>query len=198
MRLGSIVAASALLPTTLAWPGMGKTLEELQTRDDGGDSTELIGDLAYTPDDQLTPTAKLIKSIITGGASGETSDTYPNVPIKGTSACKADTCCIWQYVANDMVLVFRGASGRCTGLARGAVRLGFHDAAGWSKNTGKGGGADGSIILAPAEMTRGENNGLQEIVAQMNRWYARYKDYGVGMADLIQMGANVATVVCPL
>jgi len=92
---------------------------------------------------------------------------------------------------------FRGSAGRCNGLARGAIRLGFHDAGGWSKNTGFG-GADGSILLVAEEMGRQENNGLQEIAAVTNSWYNKYKGYGVSMADLIQMGANVATVVCPL
>lgn len=97
-----------------------------------------------------------------------------------------------------MVAAFKGPSGRCTNLARGAVRLGFHDAAGFSKATGPQGGADGSIILAAEEMTRVDNRGLEPIVAQTKAWYDKYKSYGVTAADLIQMGANVATVVCPL
>jgi hypothetical protein len=91
---------------------------------------------------------------------------------------------------------FRGISGRCNGYARAAVRLGFHDAGTWNKTVGFG-GADGSIILGN-EGGRPENNGLQDIIAVTKGWYKSYKQYGVGMADLIQMGANVATVVCPL
>ncbi len=120
------------------------------------------------------------------------------LPREGSPECEKDTCCIWQYISDDMRAAFAGESGRCTALARGAVRLGFHDAAGWSKATGPLGGADGSIILAPIEMTRRDNRGLEEIVAQMKVWYRRYGAYGVSMADLIQMGATVATVVCPL
>lgn len=96
-----------------------------------------------------------------------------------------------------MEKLFRGPSGRCTKYARAAVRLGFHDAGAWSKFTGPTGGADGSIILGD-ELGRGENNGLQTIAAVILAWYNQYRGYGVGMADLIQMGANVATVVCPL
>lgn len=91
---------------------------------------------------------------------------------------------------------FRGTAGRCNGLARGAIRLGFHDAAGWAKSSNFG-GADGSILLTD-EMSRVENNGLQEIAAQTQTWYAKYKYAGISMADLIQMSANTATVVCPL
>ena len=91
---------------------------------------------------------------------------------------------------------FKGTSGRCNRFARAAVRLGFHDAGTWSKFSGPG-GADGSIILGN-EGGRPENNGLQDISAVTKEWYNQYKSYGVGMADLIQFGANVATVVCPL
>lgn len=107
--------------------------------------------------------------------------------------------CVWQYVVNDMVEEFTGPSGRCTTAARGAVRLGFHDASGWSKSTGPTGGADGSIILNPDELTSDKlNQGMEAIVATTKRWADKYAKYGVGVADTIQMGANVATVVCPL
>ena len=33
---------------------------------------------------------------------------------------------------------------------------------------------------------------------QTRSWFNKYKGYGISAADLIQMGANVATVVCPL
>jgi catalase (peroxidase I) len=77
-----------------------------------------------------------------------------------------------------------------------AVRLGFHDAGVWSTSSSYG-GADGSILLSD-EMNRKENNGLQQIAEQTKAWHNKYKQYGVSMADLIQFGANVATVVCPL
>ncbi|KAH8901295.1 peroxidase [Thozetella sp. PMI_491] len=178
---------------------MGKTLAALKARgsSDSLDSTELIGDLNTGT---LSKVGQDVASIITGRKSGESDESWDvsRLPKKGTPQCSKDTCCIWQYVSNDMKAAFTGKSGRCTDLARGAVRLGFHDAAGWSKATGPGGGADGSIILAAEEMTRSDNLGLQETVDQFKIWYNQYKSYGVGMADLIQMGANVATVVCPL
>jgi hypothetical protein len=103
-----------------------------------------------------------------------------------------------------MVSLFRGKSGRCTRYARMAVRLGFHDAGGWNKATAAAnqqGGADGSIILNPVEMTLSENNGLQIIVAQMQTWYDKWHNQegysSVTMADLIQFGATVAAVTCP-
>jgi hypothetical protein len=58
------------------------------------------------------------------------------------------------------------------------------------------GGADGSILFN-TEIRRPDNAGLEEIVDQMRSWYQQWAPYGAGGADLIQMGASVATVVCP-
>jgi len=200
MRLVMMAPAlCALVSGVAAYPGMGKTLQEIKARaGDEFDSTELIGDLATLPDSALTPVGRSVKNIIISDENPQSDEKYGRVPAKNSPQCKADTCCIWNYIASDMHGVFRGPAGRCTSLARGAVRLGFHDAGGWSKFTGKLGGADGSIVLAAEEMGRSENKGLEEIVAQMKIWYAQYRSYGISMADLIQMGATVATVTCPL
>jgi hypothetical protein len=53
-------------------------------------------------------------------------------------------------------------------------------------------------ILLSNEMSRADNNGLADIAAQTTKWYNKYNQYGLSMADIIQFGANVATVVCPL
>lgn len=83
---------------------MGKTLEEIklllarQTSGDSDqfDSKELIGDLLTVPADKLTKTATSIKNIILGNESGETSEVYSTLlPLLGTAACRADTCCVW-------------------------------------------------------------------------------------------------------
>lgn len=47
-------------------------------------------------------------------------------------------------------------------------------------------------------MLRPENRGLEQVVAQMKRWYAEWEAYGVGLADMIQFAAQLAVVVCPL
>jgi hypothetical protein len=55
------------------------------------------------------------------------------------------------------------------------------------------------VVLAAGELGRAENKGLESIGAQMGAWYAAWHGaHGVGMADLIQMAAVVAAVVCPL
>ncbi|KAH8904989.1 peroxidase, partial [Coniochaeta sp. PMI_546] len=161
-------------------------------------SQELIGDLAMLPDNQLTPVGRSIKNIITGRESGQSTEHWRGpIPAKGSAACSAETCCIWTYIARDMASRYIGEAGRCNGLARASIRLGFHDAGSWSKSTG-GGGADGSIILSGTELSRPENNGLQEVAAFITELYAQYEEFGVTYADLIQMGATVATVTCPL
>jgi catalase (peroxidase I) len=109
----------------------------------------------------------------------------------GSDACKKDTCCVWTYIAAEMAAKFKGQSARCNSFARGAVRLGFHDAGAWKKGLDYG-GADGSIILTD-ELNRPINKGLEEIAAVTKAWYAKYQPYGVTAADIIQMGATVAT-----
>ncbi|ETS85293.1 hypothetical protein PFICI_03318 [Pestalotiopsis fici W106-1] len=214
MRFSTFLTTySVVTSTVLAYPGMAndpgfsKRLAKLMERDsDEFDSNELIGDLITLPDSALTPVAKDIKNIIMGDGSGESDVTYTGaVPALKSAECGKDTCCVWKYIADDMVKLFKGNSGRCTKWARKAVRLGFHDAGGWSKQTaaqGLQGGADGSICLNSVELTLTENNGLQDIGDQMKAWYAKYNTQlgfkSVTMADLIQMGATVATVVCPL
>ncbi|KAH6689909.1 ligninase H2 [Plectosphaerella plurivora] len=209
MHLPTLLTATLTLvslPGVLGYPGMGKQLRDLTSRqDDGaadeGDSNELLGDLATLSDDKLTPVGKDIKDLLTGKGNPESNEVYKNVPAQNSAACKADTCCIWNYISKEMYTFMRGGSGRCTKWARFAVRLGFHDAGTWSKGTAaQGGGADGSIILSGTELTRPENNGLQEIGDRFNKLYKKYRAAGwaISMADLIQVGANVAAVTCPL
>lgn len=195
-----LLAANAAL-LACACPGQEAAMrdleEKLRKRDaiDTGDSFEMIGDLATVG--ATTPVGKTVQDILLGNVDPYSDTAYPKtLSPKGSALCAADTCCIWRWIALDMQAKFKGVSGRCNGLARAAVRLGFHDAGTWSKSTGFG-GADGSLILAD-EVGRPENNGLQDIVRVTQSWYDSYKKYGIGMADLIQMGANVATVVCPL
>ncbi|KJZ75502.1 hypothetical protein HIM_05198 [Hirsutella minnesotensis 3608] len=166
---------------------------------EGRSTNELIGDLTGLPDDRLTKTGADIKALLTGGQlPEELLDRYDSVPGKDTPECKADTCCIWKHIADDMKSKMVGTAGRCNDLARGCVRLGFHDAATWSKATGPGGGSDGSIILARECYDRPINKGLEPTCDQMTNWFNQYKQYGISMADLIQFAANVATVTCPL
>lgn len=133
-----LFAAQALATPALAYPGMETLLHDIQQSHfhrrqddefDGTDSTELIGDLLTLKDEELTRVGLNIKNILIGAIAAQSNAGWPDgfvVPGLGTAECAADTCCVWQYVADEMEDVFRGRSGRCTDLARGAIRLGFH------------------------------------------------------------------------
>ncbi|KAF2791490.1 class II peroxidase, partial [Melanomma pulvis-pyrius CBS 109.77] len=157
----------------------------------------LIGDIK---DGRSTPVGKTIARILLEQESGQSLEAgYKPPGPPGSDKCKADTCCIWAHLSTELTAAFRGPSGRCNKFARAAVRLGFHDAGAWSQvlaNNGQDfGGADGSIALSRGEMSRPENNGLQDIVARARIWQ---KAFGVGMGDLIQFAAQHAVVSCPL
>ncbi|KAH7071027.1 heme peroxidase [Paraphoma chrysanthemicola] len=195
-------ALLACAPLIEAHPGMGeKMMYEMKraaNKERRAASKELIGDLATLADSKLTTIGKDIKAILLDQKNAESSERDASIPVGaiGSAACKADLCCHWKWLAYEMTAKFNGTSGRCNKFARQAVRLGFHDAGVWSKTSGYG-GADGSILLSN-EMTRADNNGLAAIADQTNKWYTKYNQYGMSMADIIQFGANVATVVCPL
>ena len=194
-------ALLACVPLIEAYPGMGDKMVEMRraaNKIKRQASKELIGDLKTLADSKLTSIGKDIKAIILDQKSAESSTIDSSIPAGaiGSAACKADACCHWKWLAYEMTARFNGTSGRCSKFARQAVRLGFHDAGVWSKDSGYG-GADGSILLSN-EMSRADNNGLSVIADQTNKWYTKYNQYGMSMADIIQFGANVATVVCPL
>lgn len=184
MKTATLVLAAANL--VHGFPGM----QDLKARAaglEGRGTNEMIGDLADLPDDRLNETGRAIKALLTGGQSPiESQDSYASVPDKDLPECKDDTCCIWKHIADDMESKMLGSAGRCNGLARGCVRLGFHDAATWSKNTGPGGGADGSVVLTSECYQREINKGLEPTCDQMKTWHDQYKKFGVSMADLIQ------------
>ncbi|KAI1074215.1 peroxidase [Whalleya microplaca] len=164
---------------------------------DGDDSFELIGDLLNLDFADLTPVGRSIWNLLLGYDDPE-SNLQVAVPSLDSPECALDACCVWKYVADEMEDLFRGASGRCTRWARMAVRVGFHDAGTFSKSE-PGGGADGSLCLSD-EVNDPENSGLEDMCAQMRDWHDEWNQLGfpISMADLIQMGASVATVVCPL
>ncbi|UNI21317.1 Manganese peroxidase [Purpureocillium takamizusanense] len=180
-----------------AFPGMRDLQAKILQRQSANE--ELVGDLTILADSDLTSTGRLVKGILTGSDNPqELTAVYSAVPDKDSPECKADTCCIWKHIADDMASKMKGTAGRCNGLARQAVRMGFHDAATWSKGTGEGGGSDGSLILARECWDRDINKGIESGCQQLQELHEKYKSHGVSMADMIQMAANVATVTCPL
>lgn len=216
MRLRILYLALCITQLASAFPGQTDQLAKIRNAIDKRisnnplepESYEMIGDLRPNFNGGTGgPTNTYgwaVWGILTGSASAQSATTWPGgLSNRDSAKCQADTCCVWRHIALDMEKVFRGASGRCTGEARAAVRLGFHDASTWSKFTEDYGGADGNIILSglaglEPELSRPKNSGLQHIADVTLAWYNKYKAYNISMADLIQMGANVGAVVCPL
>lgn len=196
----SVIVSTLFGSAAIAHPGMGKAMEEIKqiAKRQFQPSTEMLGELKTLTNAQLSTTGKAIKAILLGtGNPIDTTTTY-TAPAGGkdAAACKADRCCVWKYIANDMRAVML-QNGECTNIARGSIRLGFHDAATWTKTTPVGqGGADGSIILSGTELSRGENSALIPLGPVYTAWYNTYKNYGVTMADLIQFGAKVGAGSC--
>ena len=151
----------------------------------------LIGDLRYNI---TTPTGQSIANILLAKETGQNL-TVTSKPTT-TKACKADKCCVWYSIAANLTQTFRQNFG-CGDLARQAIRAGFHDAATWSSSREAKGrnccGADGSLLLSGSEINNTENLGLELIPGLL---MPLYKDFKVGMADLIQYAANHATVSC--
>jgi manganese peroxidase len=169
--------ALATLPTTHARPRMGKAMAEI----------------LETTERMTQRDAMAVHPVIQKRAFGSTATYTPPGP-KDSEACGKDKCCIWSYIVADMTAAFTDGA-KCSALARGAIRLGFHDSSTWNSSLPFG-GADGSILFS-GELSRPDNNGLQAIAEKTVSWYDAYKKYGVTAADLIQVGAKVATVVCP-
>lgn len=180
MKFSTILFSSAAVSIVAASPHgamWSKKLAQIKARairpiDSPEDSFELIGDLASPG--PTTPVGKQISNILVGEGDPQSSETYPLggllLPLKGSSPCARDTCCIWQYIANEMSSKFKAniLGTRCSKYARFAVRAGFHDAGAWEKGLDFG-GADGSLVLSD-ERNRPENNGLQEIIAVYEDW----------------------------
>ncbi|KAI7784334.1 ligninase h2 precursor [Diaporthe eres] len=159
-------------------------------------STSLLGDLLNEASSTLSAVGAEISSILTGVLDAlADGDNYTPPGDIDSPECAADTCCKWSHIVSDIKGSFTDGDG-CTAAARGAIRLGFHDAAAWQSSLSSG-GADGSVVLNADELARIENRGLQDIAKQTQTWFDQYKQYNITMADLIQMNAIAATAACP-
>lgn len=147
-----------------AWPAMAKQLAEIsrrtpQTTDTSNDGDIVRVGLGDVKNGGTTPVGTSVYNILMGTESGESDVAgYKPPGIVGSKACKADTCCVWYWIAQAMTVAFTGPTGRCNAAARAAIRLGFHDAGSWSSSLAAAGqdfgGADGSIILSGSEISR--------------------------------------------
>jgi catalase (peroxidase I) len=157
----------------------------------------------------LSGVTKLIKDILDGTVSGLDNVVASKPLLCLDSCCKCNTLTISYSkstthfhftnrrpgydVSAELTKLFKDSNGQCNDNARGAVRLGFHDAGAWDKNSPNG-GADGSFLMNFGEDARPENNGLQNIRTVLRGVQSKFK---VGYADLAQYAHNHATVTCP-
>ncbi|KAF7300355.1 Peroxidase [Mycena chlorophos] len=102
-------------------------------------------------------------------------------------------CCAWFPVLEDIVPNLFG--GECGDDAHGALRLTFHDAIGFSRTGGGGGGADGSIIVFnDTELTYLANAGLDDTIDAEAPFIAKHN---VTPGDFIQFAGAVSLTLCP-
>ena len=149
---------------------------------------------------KLDPSAATIRQtvpIATIASTPPVATAGPISPITPVGSCPA----IYSTLSADLTTSFLGSDGRCTDLARAAIRFAFHDAGTFSLSlpfvAPAGGGADGSLLLSPDEITRSESGGLLPYYNFLKNKFATYKPKGVGAADLIQFAAAHAIVTCP-
>ena len=177
-----------------AHPGMGNVMAEIAERTNSKADTRLA-DLISDLQGRVTNVGNTIRQTLDGASAQSSKSGYKPPGSLGSKQCSRDACCAFYYAAQDMSATFTlGTDGQsCNAAARAAIRLGFHDAATWDKDSPFG-GADGSLLLAAEEMPRRENKGLEAIADQTRAWYNKYRAFGVGKADLIQLGADTAAV----
>ncbi|KAF8805284.1 manganese peroxidase [Phlegmacium glaucopus] len=97
---------------------------------------------------------------------------------------------IVQQIQKDL---FDG--GECGEEAHSALRLAFHDAIGFSIHGGKGGGADGSILVFNATETAFHANlGIDDITA---RQFPVFQETGLSAGDFVHLAAAIGTSNCP-
>ncbi|KAF8798530.1 manganese peroxidase 1 [Phlegmacium glaucopus] len=112
-----------------------------------------------------------------------------NAAVTKRSACSALVPII-QFIQTNL---FDG--GECGEEAHSALRLAFHDAIGFSIHGGKGGGADGSILIFNATETAFHaNNGIDDITA---RQFPVFQQTGLSAGDFVHLAAAVGITNCP-
>ncbi|CAG8980260.1 hypothetical protein HYALB_00010261 [Hymenoscyphus albidus] len=183
-RLSKLLAYYAFIPAILA-AQVGNT--------DPMTNQGLLGDLVGMPVSNLTNAGSLLRAWLLHSGSAIGPDNPEPQP-----DCAIDVCCPWQVssvtvftqvfklielsryaVSKELSTLFVNSTTKeCTDDARAAVRLGFHDAASWSKKS-----------------SAQENNGLQDFVGKLVDIHSR--NPGVGAADLVQFAAHHGIVSCP-
>ncbi|PPQ65549.1 hypothetical protein CVT26_000506 [Gymnopilus dilepis] len=105
-----------------------------------------------------------------------------------------EACCVLFPVV-DLIQSELFDNGECGEEAHSALRLSFHDAIGFSKNGGLGGGADGSIIAFNSTETQyAANDGIDDVVA---RQFPVFLKSGLSPGDFLHLAAVLGVGNCP-
>nr|UDP83133.1 manganese peroxidase 6 [Cyathus bulleri]UES62904.1 manganese peroxidase 6 [Cyathus bulleri] len=111
----------------------------------------------------------------------------------GHVTANAACCALFPVVQLMQDQLFDGAE--CGEEAHSALRLTFHDAIGFSTKGGKGGGADGSILVFNAtELTFHANGGIEDITAGQ---FPIFQQTNLSPGDFVHLAGAVGTANCP-
>ncbi|PPQ94286.1 hypothetical protein CVT25_004943 [Psilocybe cyanescens] len=111
----------------------------------------------------------------------------------GQVTANAACCKLFPIVQQIQTDLFDG--GECGEEAHSALRLSFHDAIGFSIHGGKGGGADGSILIFNStELAFHANGGIDDITA---RQFPVFQETGLTAGDFVHLAAAIGTANCP-
>ncbi|KDR71980.1 hypothetical protein GALMADRAFT_143334 [Galerina marginata CBS 339.88] len=117
----------------------------------------------------------------------------PHICASGHVTANAACCVLFPMVDKLQKDLFDG--GECGEEAHSALRLSFHDAIGFSIHGGKGGGADGSILVFNAtEEKFHANGGIDDITA---RQFPVFQELKLSAGDFVHLAAAVGTANCP-
>ncbi|KAF8888444.1 manganese peroxidase 1 [Gymnopilus junonius] len=105
-----------------------------------------------------------------------------------------EACCV-LFPVIDLIQQELFDGGECGEEAHAALRLTFHDAIGFSKNGGLGGGADGSILAFNSTETQyAANEGIDDIIA---RQFPVFLKSGLSPGDFVHLAGNIGANNCP-
>ncbi|KAF8963717.1 manganese peroxidase [Flammula alnicola] len=113
----------------------------------------------------------------------------------GQTTTNAACCALFPVVDFLQANLFDG--GVCGEEAHSALRLSFHDAIGFSIHGGKGGGADGSILIFNStELAFHANGGIDDITARQFPVFQTLPT-PLSAGDFVHLAAAVGTANCP-
>ncbi|TFK35742.1 manganese peroxidase [Crucibulum laeve] len=136
----------------------------------------------------------VLVSLVLGAAQIANAALTKRVTCADGSVTANEACCVLFPIVKDMqATLFDGAE--CGEEAHSALRLTFHDAIGFSIHGGKGGGADGSILVFNAtELQFHANGGIDDITAGQ---FPVFQRSGLTPGDFVHLAGAVGTANCP-